>query len=347
VDEPLDLFELTQDRLAQLNLGTEDEPRLFGQKNAAKLVAAVERARRLPLSRWLFALGIINIGEVTAHEIARLHKDLADVAQSPILKEIVTMEHYRQAIKNTRAAEKSQLPKTKTSQQKRDEEAYSRSLLALKGELDERAKGSPKLKTQLDSERAKLEGRRLNLQQEEQQIEAAIENSEQEDTKKELRTKLSKLRSTLKRVEPQMLKVGIHEAIGPVVADSVLKFFDSDVGKRLLERLESMRIWPCGGLCEEILDSDSGSFSEKIFVLTGTLTSMTRDEAAEEIRKRGGKVTNSVSKTTTFLIVGENAGATKSEQARKLGVEEVNEQQFITMLGLKQDNKYGNQQRLL
>ena len=60
---------------------------------------------------------------------------------------------------------------------------------------------------------------------------------------------------------------------------------------------------------------------------------MTRDEAAEEIRKRGGNVTNSVSKNTSFLVVGEAAGATKSDQARTLGVPVLNEKEFLEKLG--------------
>src|SRR4030095_2013184 len=59
--EPLDLFELKTEHLAKLNLGTDEEPRIFGAKNATKAIHAIERARRLPLSRWLFALAIPDV----------------------------------------------------------------------------------------------------------------------------------------------------------------------------------------------------------------------------------------------------------------------------------------------
>ena len=66
VREPLDLFELKVDQLAKLNLGTDDAPRVFGEKNASKAIQAIERARTFPLSRWLYALAIPDVGKTTA-----------------------------------------------------------------------------------------------------------------------------------------------------------------------------------------------------------------------------------------------------------------------------------------
>ena len=74
---------------------------------------------------------------------------------------------------------------------------------------------------------------------------------------------------------------------------------------------------------------------------------MTRDEAAEEIRKRGGSVTNSVTKSTSFLVVGEEPGATKSEQARNLGVAMLNEKEFLEILGSPKTAKSEPKQREL
>jgi DNA ligase (NAD+) len=72
-------------------------------------------------------------------------------------------------------------------------------------------------------------------------------------------------------------------------------------------------------------------FSGKNFVLTGTLTSMTREEAKEKIESLGGKVVSSVSKNTNFVIVGSEAGS-KREKAKTLGILLLDEQKFITML---------------
>lgn len=91
VEEPLDLFDLTLDSLAALNLGTEEEPRTLGEKNAAKLLEALGRARTLPLSRWLYAMGIPNVGSTTAHQIAAAHRCLGDLEASTSLNHIDTL----------------------------------------------------------------------------------------------------------------------------------------------------------------------------------------------------------------------------------------------------------------
>jgi len=86
---PLDLFTLTEETLANLNLGTDTEPRRFGEKNAAKVIAALERAKAKPLDRWLYAMGIRQVGESAAKELARLHESLPEIASSPILAELL------------------------------------------------------------------------------------------------------------------------------------------------------------------------------------------------------------------------------------------------------------------
>jgi DNA ligase (NAD+) len=86
---PLDLFTLSEEKLANLNLGTEDEPRRFGEKNAAKVIAALERAKTKPLDRWLYAMGIRQVGESAAKELSRLHESLPEIAHSPILAELL------------------------------------------------------------------------------------------------------------------------------------------------------------------------------------------------------------------------------------------------------------------
>jgi DNA ligase (NAD+) len=86
---PLDLFDLTESTLANLNLGSDDAPRRFGEKNAAKLLASLQTAKSKPLHRWLFAMGIRQLGEAAAKELARLHRDLTELAASPILAELL------------------------------------------------------------------------------------------------------------------------------------------------------------------------------------------------------------------------------------------------------------------
>ncbi|MFZ9941907.1 MAG: NAD-dependent DNA ligase LigA, partial [Luteolibacter sp.] len=87
---PLDLFTLDGDTLANLNLGTDENPRRFGEKNAAKVIDALADAKTKPLHRWLYAMGIRQVGESAAKELSRLHADLNELADSPILHELLT-----------------------------------------------------------------------------------------------------------------------------------------------------------------------------------------------------------------------------------------------------------------
>lgn len=85
----LDLFDLNEEILGNLNLGTEESPRRFGEKNAAKVLSSLQAARTKPLNRWLFAMGIRQVGESAAKELSRLHEKLSDIPTSPILTEIL------------------------------------------------------------------------------------------------------------------------------------------------------------------------------------------------------------------------------------------------------------------
>ena len=88
VREPLDLFELKTDALATLNLGTEEAPRVFGEKNATKAIHAIERAKTASLSRWLFALAIPEVGKTTASQLGAFHQTIEEVAQSQLLRDV-------------------------------------------------------------------------------------------------------------------------------------------------------------------------------------------------------------------------------------------------------------------
>ncbi|MBC7365903.1 MAG: NAD-dependent DNA ligase LigA, partial [Undibacterium sp.] len=78
-DQP-DLYDVTLATLATLNLGTAEEPRIFGEKNAIKIVAAREAAKALALEKWLYALSVPDVGESTARELGRRHRNFAELA---------------------------------------------------------------------------------------------------------------------------------------------------------------------------------------------------------------------------------------------------------------------------
>lgn len=118
------------------------------------------------------------------------------------------------------------------------------------------------------------------------------------------------------------------QGVGPRIAESVVRFFADKHNRRIVQRLTSAGV-QMRGIKKHTRHSPA--FSGKNFVLTGTLQSMTRDEAKRKIESLGGKVVSSVSKNTDYVIVGDEAGS-KKEKAQTLGVLLLDEQKFLTML---------------
>ncbi len=119
------------------------------------------------------------------------------------------------------------------------------------------------------------------------------------------------------------------EGIGEKIAKSIYEFFHSQRAETLLTELAALGVIP-----SEASQKLSDDFAGQTFVLTGTLHSMTRDEAGEKIKERGGKTSSSVSKKTSFVVAGENAGS-KFDKATTLGVKILSEEEFLEMIGEK------------
>ncbi|MGE5814640.1 MAG: NAD-dependent DNA ligase LigA [Acidobacteriota bacterium] len=117
--------------------------------------------------------------------------------------------------------------------------------------------------------------------------------------------------------------------IGPVVARSIHAFFSEPRNRQLVERLASAGVNMKGTPAETA--AGLGRLTGKTFVLTGTLSSMTREAAEEEIAKLGGKVSGSVSRKTSYLVVGADAGS-KLEKAQALGITVLTEDEFKTLI---------------
>src|SRR6267378_851311 len=247
VRAPLDLFELKVEQLAKLNLGTDEAPRIFGEKNATKAIQSIERAKTFPLSRWLFALAIPDVGKTTATDVARFHETIEDVANSKLLRDVL---------------------------------AYHES------------KG--------DKQAAKEIAERL------------IKSGFAEPSK----SKIDK-------------NAGIVTEVGPVVAQSVLDFFASSAGKKILQRMKQLGIHPKS---EKVSAKKMAELplAGKTFVLTGALPSMTREEASAKIEALGGHVSNSVSKKTNYVLAGSETGS-KLDKANELGVRVIDEAAFRKM----------------
>jgi DNA ligase (NAD+) len=195
---PADLYKLTPEQFADLER--------MGEKSAANLVAELERSRKTTLERLIYALGVRNVGESTARDLARHFGDLPPLAEAG---------------------------------------------------------------------------------------------------------------------EEELLQV---PDIGPVVARSIRQFFDEPHNRQVVEDLVRAGVhWPRSD------PAPRSSGPSKTFVLTGTLSAMTRDEARAAIEAKGHKVVGSVSKKTDFVVAGEDAGA-KLEKARALGVRVLDERQFNELL---------------
>ena len=198
VQTPADLYTLTQEQLADLER--------MGEKSAENLVAELGRSRNTTLERLIYALGIRNVGESTARDLARHFGDLEPL------------------------------------------------------------------------ERA---------------------------------------------TEEELLQVA---DVGPVVARSIRQFFDETHNRQVIDNLRK-----AGLVWERAAPAPRATGAVKSFVLTGTLTGMTRDEARAAIEAKGHKVAGTVSKKTDFVVAGEDAGV-KLERARALGVRVLNEKEFSEML---------------
>ena len=110
--------------------------------------------------------------------------------------------------------------------------------------------------------------------------------------------------------------------VGPVVAARIKSFFGEAHNLDVIARLQEYGVeWPES---DPVLVAENGSLGGKIFVITGTLPTMTRDEAKDLIRRAGGKVTGSVSGKTDYLVAGEKAGS-KLTKAEKLNVSVLDE----------------------
>ncbi len=276
VDDPLDVFTLNVAQLATLNLGTEAEPRVFGAKNAGKLIESRDRARTMPLARWLHALAIPEVGETTAHDLAQFHRNLAEVADSRVLQAVLELEKLR-------ADADAAKPARRTKNSTITDEEHNAAVARHQAIVD--------------------------------QLEAVQEELEKAGFAERTRKKDGS---------------GFVTKLGPVVARAVQDYFKSNRGREVLQRLKELEISPESAPLEKSAVSGH-PFAGKTFVLTGTLPTLKRGDAAELIRKVGGNVSSSVSKKTDFLLAGAEAGS-KLDDARKHGVRELSEEEFLQLL---------------
>ncbi|MBR7798487.1 NAD-dependent DNA ligase LigA [Undibacterium fentianense] len=145
-----------------------------------------------------------------------------------------------------------------------------------------------------------------------------------EATSKDLAYFFADIELLMQATEEQLLQVN---DVGPVVARSIVQYFSDPINVELVRQLVASGIhWPS----IEKEDLSSAVFANKTLVLTGTLPNLSRDQAAALIEKNGGKVAGSVSKKTSFVVAGDDAGS-KLLKARELGITILSEAELLSM----------------
>ena len=122
-------------------------------------------------------------------------------------------------------------------------------------------------------------------------------------------------------------EIGEIYGIGPKIAEAVTKFFAEERNLRIIDRLKA-----AGLLMEKSAAAGPKPLQGKVFVVSGALNAMSRDEAKDLVVNLGGRVTSSVSKKTDYVVVGTDPG-TKAEDARRLGVTILDESAFLRLVG--------------
>ncbi|BBB66793.1 DNA ligase [Undibacterium sp. YM2] len=145
-----------------------------------------------------------------------------------------------------------------------------------------------------------------------------------ESTAKDLAAHFGNTDALMKATEEQLLEV---PDVGPVVAKSILRFFSDPLNVELVEQLLASGIhWPV----IEVQEKGEQVLAGKTLVLTGTLPTLSRDQATEVIEKAGGKVSGSVSKKTSYLVAGDDAGS-KLVKAQELGISILTEAELLQL----------------
>ncbi|MBA4716486.1 MAG: NAD-dependent DNA ligase LigA [Verrucomicrobiales bacterium] len=272
IKHPLELFELDEEKLANLQLspanlagGQISKPRRFGEKKAKKLIQSLNRAKEFPLNKWLFAMGIHNFGESAAYECSRLHKNLSEIINSKLIEKIIQRWNIEEWIK-------------------------SNSLKKIKSIKDETNR--------------------------EKNITTYNSNKQQVDD-----------------INKILGPYNIASELGGVACKSLIAFINSVNGKFTLEKLDRHNIEPKSDNYNPINSQDESNDKKlhgSSWVITGTLTKP-REHYKKTIEELGGKVVNSVSKNTNYLLAGNKAGS-KLNKAENLNVNILSEASFFDLI---------------
>ena len=300
VKSPLDLFHLSLKQLADLELDPAkssegkqtSKARRFGEKRALSLISSLENAKNKPLDKWLTALGINEIGETSAKDISEFHRTFDDIRKSKWIKNLIHLyDLYQFRLKINPNA---------GSKSTEEEERLTKL-------FTENYNEATKLLNELDKRKIAKKGK----------FKHGVRKKG--DPSKEIKLILTSWPN-------------FESRIGPVASKNILAYLQSDQGFSTLNQMKALGINPKSS---NYIDPDDLTQSDRLlinktFVITGTL-SKPRPEFKSRIEANGGKVTDSVSKNTDYLLAGEKAGS-KRTKAESLGVSIIGESELKEML---------------
>ncbi len=307
VRQPADLYRLTSEQLAGLDR--------MGEKSAANLIEALERSKSTTFARFIYALGIPDVGEATAQALAERFHGIADLAQAREADFLLD-----RGVKGVGRETAGALYRFLVDHPDLEE-----------GILDASADDSPDSNADpsLDPGRPRI-GKQARLADWLTGLKLPGLTRNRAQALSDAFGDLTALRNA-ELEDLYFNSTRLVEGIGPVVAAEIAGFFTQVHNLDAIERLIEAGIrWPEPPATRKI--TETRPLAGKTIVITGTL-SRPRDEIAEWLQTAGAKVTNSVSKKTDYLVAGEEAGS-KLEKARVLGVAILDESGLRALLGL-------------
>lgn len=300
IHNPLDLYKLTLEQLANLNLGTECDSRRLGEKSAQKILDALERTRTLPLARWLSALGIPEMGTVNAQLFSSYHRNFADLADSHLLKTLSLLQAKLQELDSVNPQSRLNYAFTKKSVM----EDPSLSAEEKEAKLQERQARSDELTRKALAVRSDV-------------LALARELERYGDFK---------LHST----SESGFNYELLNPLGNVAVQYTLSYFNSRAGRHVLETLHQLGIDPQSDHYTVGQEKIEGPLTGRCIAITGKL-SQPRSHFAKLITEAGGKVATAINRNTDYLLTGEGGGS-KRGKAEHLGIPTLTEQDFMAML---------------
>ncbi len=319
VREPLDVFDLTSDQLATLNIGTDGEPRIFGEKNAGKILAALDRARSLPLHRWILSLGVPGVGETTAHQVGKLHNDMEAVADSDTLRRCLLLYEKVKLARELSPDSRLHMGAARTQRLEKEKAWKAATDRENKQRLSEEIRI---LRTQETGEWNRRCQQQLQINQE---IRDAAEALVAAGVPLKMESREKKRRGDLDPAPPILVVTADMELEG---VKNLLAYLKTSTGRHVLQRIRELHVGA------NPVAPTNAVLSGKTFVITGTLPTLSREAAADLIRNAGGTVTGSISTKTDFLLVGEDAGS-KLEKALERKIPLLSENELLARLGME------------